>query len=599
MIDSFFGYIGGINFSFVSKKTYLTTEINSFQNNKYMQTLRHFINYLLVFILLGATSCKKDAQPQQENASEKLFINGKIYTVNDAALWAEAVLVKDGIIQYVGTTEQAKAQASASAQTIDLGGQMMMPGIHDVHMHPLEASTSNFKFSLNISETNPENYISAVVKANAENPGTGWLLGAGHELGTILAATRAPKAILDEVSTTRPIAIMEATSHSFWCNSKALELLSITNLTPDPQGGWIVRETDGSPSGLLIDNAGELLVETALVATTSTEENDYQGLVTYALPEMAKYGITSACEARTFWKRNYHKVWQRIETEGKLTARINLALWAYPAEDDASQIQSLKSLYSNDDSKLLKINQIKLYMDGIIHNTTAALHTNYLQDVFGKGIGNGLNYFTETRLASYIAQLESTGFDFFIHSIGNRGTTEALNAIEKSGTTSGRHRLTHLEVVQANDFSRFKTLNVTADCQVAGSFTDPSHWSENASLIGTALSDNFVPLKSFVDANVRLTLSSDWDVSTLNPFAGMQNAVARSPQQISLADAVKAYTINAAYVMRQETKVGSIEVGKEADLIVLDRDIFSIATTEIAKTQVTQTYLRGKLVYAK
>lgn len=564
-----------------------------------MQILKYITQACLIIILLGAGACKKDAQPQAQDSSEKLFINGKIYTVNDAALWAEAVLVKDGVITYVGTTEQAKAQASANAQVIDLQGQMMMPGIHDVHMHPLEASTNNFKFSLSSSETNPENYAATIKQAIQDNPGTDWLLGGGHSLEIILSATRAPRLILDDISTTRPIGIMEQTSHSFWCNSKALEVLGITQLTPDPQGGIIGREANGLPNGLLIDNAGELLAEVALKATNAKEETDYQGLVEFALPEMAKYGITSACEARTFWKRNYHKVWQRIETEGKLTARINLALWAYPTEDDASQIQTLKSLYNNDNSKLLRINQVKLYMDGVIHNTTAALHTNYQEDILGNGIGNGLNYFTQDRLAHYITQLESTGFDFFIHSIGNRGTTEALNAIEKSGTGKGRHRLTHLEMVQPSDLPRFNALNVTADCQVAGSFTHPEHWSENAALVGTALADNLVPLKSLTSAKARLTLSSDWDVSTLNPFVGMQNAVTRSPQEISLAEAVKAYTINAAYTMRQEDKVGTIEVGKEADLIVLDRDIFSINPTSIGQTQVTSTYLRGKLVYQK
>ncbi|WP_299460065.1 amidohydrolase [uncultured Microscilla sp.] len=564
-----------------------------------MKIFTYIVQACLAIVLFGASACKKDAQPQVQDASEKLFINGKIYTVNDAALWAEAVLVKDGIIAYVGTTAQAKAQASAQAQVIDLQGQMMMPGLHDVHMHPLEASTNNFKFSLSNTETNPENYAATIKQAVKDNPGADWLLGAGHSLTTILAATRAPRLILDEISNTRPIGIMEQTSHSFWCNSKALEVLGITQLTPDPQGGIIGREDNGVPNGLLIDNAGELLAEAALKATNAKEETDYQGLVGFALPEMAKYGITSACEARTFWKRNYHKVWQRIEAEGKLTARITLALWAYPTEDDGSQIQTLKSLYSNDDAKLLHINQIKLYMDGILHNTTAALHTNYQQDVLGNGIGNGLNYFTQARLASYIAQLESTGFDFFIHSIGNRGTTEALNAIEKSGTAQGRHRLTHLEMVQTSDLARFNALNVTADCQVAGSFTHPDHWSENAALVGTALANDLVPLKNLVNAKARLTLSSDWDVSTLNPFVGMQNAVTRSPQEISLEEAVKAYTINAAYTMRQENKVGTIEVGKEADLIVLDRDIFSISPNTIGQTQVVQTYLRGKLVYQK
>ena len=210
-----------------------------------------------------------------------------------------------------------------------------------------------------------------------------------------------------------------------------------------------------------------------------------------------------------------------------------------------------------------------------------------------------MNYFTETRLAQYIKALEGTGFDFHIHALGNRAIHEALNAIEKSGTPKGRHRLTHVEYVDPDDYDRFAELNVTADAQVAGDFTQPNQWHENDYLVGSALANNIIPLKNLKKANARITLSSDWDVSKLNPFIGLQNAITRSPQEISLADAVKAYTLNAAYVMRQEDKVGSIEVGKEADLVVLDRNIFEISATQINKTKVDLTYLKGKIVFKR
>lgn len=183
--------------------------------------------------------------------------------------------------------------------------------------------------------------------------------------------------------------------------------------------------------------------------------------------------------------------------------------------------------------------------------------------------------------------------------MGNRGIKESLNAIQQSGTSNGRHRLTHVEYVDPADYGRFAQLNVTADAQVVGDFTQPAHWHDNDYLVGPVLANNIIPLKSLRNSNARITLSSDWDVSDLNPFVGLENAVTRVPQEISLEDAVKAYTLNAAYVMRQENKVGSIEVGKEADLILLDRNIFEIPVSQISEANVDLTYLKGKLVYER
>jgi predicted amidohydrolase YtcJ len=556
--------------------------------------------FMLALIpVLGIFLACDPKDEEEDDNPEKVFYNGKIYTLNGAQTWASAIYINDGIIEYVGTDEEAEEYASEDAEWIDLEGAFVMPGIHDVHMHPLEAASENFKFIVDENETDPENYANDVAQAIIENPGEGWLLGWGHLLETVLEAERDPKSIIDDVAPNRPVAIMEQTSHSIWCNSKALELLGFTANTPNPVGGIIMRNDADEPNGILIDNAGELLMQLALAPTAQGMENDYDGLVNFALPELAKNGITSICEARTFWKRNQQDTWKQIEADDELTVRVNLGLWAYPAENDATQIAKLKSLYSDNPNSLLKINQIKVYADGIIHNTTAAMHDDYLVDYFGEATNNGLNYFAPDRLAQYIAELEDVGFDFHIHALGNRGVHEALNAIATGGTANGRHRLTHVEYVDPEDYGRFAQLNVTADAQVVGDFTQPAHWHDNDYLVGAALANNIIPLKAFKQANARITLSSDWDVSDLNPFVGIQNAVTRSPQELSLEDALKAYTINAAYVMRQEDIVGSLEVGKEADFIVLDRNLFEIPTNQISQTKVDMTYLQGELVYER
>jgi len=360
-----------------------------------------------------------------------------------------------------------------------------------------------------------------------------------------------------------------------------------------------MKDDQGDPNGLLIDNAGNLVIDLAIGAIPNSEQNDYEGLVYFGLPELAKHGITSICDARTYWKRNHHETWKKVESNGLLTARVNLGLWLYPTEDDDAQINAIKAMYSFDSSRLLRINQIKLYADGIVSNTTSAMKSDFLVDLFNLPTNNGLNYVTQNRISKYISALEPLGFDFHIHTIGDRGVNEALNAIEQSGTAQGRHRLTHVEYVSSSDIQRFAQLNVTADAQVVGDFAQPHHWHENDALVNASLNDAIIPIKDLVDANARVTLSSDWDVSDLNPFIGMQNAVTRSPQNISLKEAIESYTILAAYVMRQENLVGSLEVGKEADFIVLDQNLFDITPNQIGETRVLETYLKGRRTYKR
>ncbi|WP_198938377.1 amidohydrolase [Tenacibaculum holothuriorum] len=552
---------------------------------------------ILLSIVLTSKACSSKEVVPIISSNQKLYYNAKIYTVNLNIPWAEAMIIKENKIVFIGSNSEAEQKVEKNAQRINLKGKLVLPGFHDVHMHPMEVGATTTSFELDEAETDAENYIATIKKAARNNPDVEWLIGFGHSINTLFDAQRNPLEIIDDAVSDRPVIIMEQTSHSMWVNSKALELAGITKNSSNPQGGIIMKD-NGELNGILIDNAGDIVFQQA-ISSLNDANGEYDGMVNYVLPKLAKNGITSVSDARTYWKREQHLTWKDLEKDGKLTARFNLGLWAYPAEDDINQIAVLKSLFSNDENSLLKINQIKLYSDGITHNTTAALHTNYLEDYFELPTNNGLNYFSENRIAKYIQELASVGFDFHIHAIGNRGVHEALNAIEKIGTSNGRHRLTHVEMIDQSDISRFKTLNVTADAQVAGDFTKPNHWHENADLVGNTLAQNLIPIKSLQDAGVRVTLSSDWNVSTLNPFVGIQNAVTRSPQNISLEEAIKAYTINGAYTMRQETKVGSLEAGKLADFVVVDKDIFEITPNKINTTKVVLTVFNGKEIYKK
>ncbi|MDP4983682.1 amidohydrolase [Pseudoalteromonas tunicata] len=567
---------------------------------------------LLAMLLLSASSlalagCLKN-QPEStlidetvaaESLADSVYINGAVYTVNAAQPSAQAIAVQGNKIVFVGTTEHVNQYIGKNTQVVDLQGRTLMPGFHDVHIHPLESASASTQFTLDEQQSDPEYFIADIANASANFANTPWLIGYGHTINTILNTTRSPLDILDEAESNRPVIIMEQTSHSMWVNSKALQLAQLNDDSADPIGGVLGRDQLGHLNGILYDNAGNLVMQQALAALGNSAQNEYLGLVEYTLPEFAKYGITSISDARSYWQRDQQKVWLRAEQEHKLTVRANLGLWAYPELSDEKQLKQLAALYQNDPTKLVKINQIKLYSDGILTNTTAAMHEPYQIDLLGLYGNKGLNYFSQERIAKYIKALEPIGFDFHMHGIGDRAISEALNAVEMASKGLARHRITHVEVVDPEDYKRFLTLNVTADAQVAGEFTNPEHWSENSELIGDERSDHLVPIKSLSDAGARLTLSSDWSVSHFNPFLGLHNALNRAPEAITLDQAIRAYTINGAYTMRQEQLVGSIEVGKLADFVVLDRDIRTTPISQIKKTKIDITVFDGEVIYQR
>ncbi|MCA9995133.1 MAG: amidohydrolase [Anaerolineales bacterium] len=569
--------------------------------------------WLLTLLLLAAcapnapaTETSDDFLPlvtaDATHEADLVLHNGAIYTVDEAQPWAEAVAIKAGRLIFVGADEDVEPFIGEATEIMDLGGRMVLPGIHDVHLHPLEAGSSVGGTCLLPEDTDPAEMVGLLRDCAPKQIGTNWVLGWGHSITNMLESERPPIEILDEAIPDRPAVMMEQTSHSVWVNSAALAAAGMNADTPNPPGGLILKDPEtGEPNGILMENAGDMLFDLALAPTPELEELHYDGLL-YALEQLAENGITSISDARTYWGRNYHKVWQRAEQEETLTVRAVLGLWAYPHYDDAEQLAALTKLYSNDPNRLLRMSQIKIYSDGLIENTTAALFEPYLIDleIFPDNIG--MNYFAETRLAKYITTLEKVGFDFHIHTIGDRGVYEALNAIEQAVETNGngldrRHRLTHLELIDEADRLRFAELDVIADFQVAGEFTLPDYWEESAELIGDRAFDP-VPVRSIYDTGATVTLSSDWDVSDLSPFVGMAHALQREQQSMPDLEAViEAYTLNGAYVMRQETETGSLEVGKWADLVVLDQNLFEVSLDEMAETAVLLTLLGGEEVY--
>lgn len=553
-------------------------------------------NIFAIAAALSGCGGVSESPNQISNEADLIVNNAKIYTVNDALPWAQSMAIKDGKIIYLGDNESVNQFIGDNTEVKDLAGKLVLPGLHDVHIHPLESASEATHFTLpeyaSISE-----YQAVIENASAQHPDAKWLIGYGHNIDGLLELTQSPRDIIDQVVDDRPVIIMEQTSHSMWVNSKTLTIAHITQQSRDPIGGVFGRDESGELNGILYDNAGNLVMDLAMQSQGDEATQNYFGFVEYTQPELLKHGVTSISDARVYWQRGQLDTWLKLAKDDALDMRVSLGLWAYPEASDESQLAQLKSLYQASQDSLLKVDQIKVYMDGILVNTTAALKDPYEYSWLALDGDKGLNYFTQARLAKYIDALEPIGFDFNIHGIGDRGIHEALNAIEAGTKGLGRHRITHLEVVDPLDMPRFKKLGVIADAQVAGDFTQPHHWTEMTPLLGHERADHLVPIASLSVQGAMLTLSSDWNVSTLNPFVGIAHAISRAPEAISVKQAIEAYTINAAYAMRQEDLVGSLVAGKEADFIVLDRNILQLNAAEIKQTKVLQSYVQGELVF--
>lgn len=555
------------------------------------------------------------------------YKNGNIYTVDKKdktdTSWStnpqQSIVIVDGIIEFVGKDIDGAAfaeQQTKKCKTVDLKKKTILPGLHDVHMHPMEVGSEvggTCSMPSNTLPNAPEMVKSLEDGCYEDQKGTDWVLGNGHSIHSILEYlkdenARDPKEILDDFLPETPIIILEETSHSVWVNSAALKKANISG--PNPQdviGGKIMLNKNNEANGILLENAGNWINDMAFDQTKypdlikEADKGLYNGLAT-----LAQNGITSYVDARCYWGRDNHKSYERFQDQNKMTARTVLSMWAYPnARDDDAQIETLKGFYDNTPGSMVKRTQIKFYEDGLIGTRTARVLDAYLDDTPELGIGkHGYNYFTQERLSYYLSKVQSfkdngEGYDIHVHSVGDAAAREILNAIEENKLEGTRHRLTHVEMVHEADIPRFSQLHTIADAQVAGNFAmpkDPSH-ETLVTLIGEEKSKRNIPIRDLLASGATVTLSSDYDVSPVNPFLGMSHAITRGDQSVNLSTALEMYTINAAFVMRQEGTTGSLEVGKQADLIVIDQDIFHTEAKDIPQTKVLQTIVGGEEVY--
>jgi len=564
-----------------------------------METTTRWRQMLVAIVSLLSLSCST-RQADCPRPSDLVLRNGAIYTMNATRAWAEAVAVDGGRIVYVGPDSAVTKWIGGRTQVLDLQGKMLLPGFHDSHVHPLSGGIELGECNLNGLATQ-EQILNAIRRYAQQNPAAPWIRGGGWDL-PIFPNANPHKSLLDQIVPDRPVYLSAADGHSVWVNSKALQIAGIAKDTPDTPRGRIERDPKtGEPTGTLREDAAGLVAQHLPEYT----KGDYVNGLRRGLEMANRFGIISLQEASA--DSNDLEAYLELDRRGELTARVVAAMDVDPAQGVA-QIPRLVALRKKFQGKRLRANAIKIFADGVIEARTAAVLEPYLD--YGD-LGKA-NLETEA-FKRLVTALDSTGFQVHIHAIGDRGIRLALDAYQgaraKNGSRDSRHHIAHLELIDPDDIPRFRQLGVIANFQPLWAYADLYITELTEPALGPARSRWLYPIASVMKTGAIVAGGSDWSVSSMNPLDAMQVAVTRRgladsagaawrPEElVNLAPMIAGYTINGAYVNFEEKESGSIETGKAADLIVLDRNIFEIPAHAIHRAKVLLALLEGKEIY--
>lgn len=557
---------------------------------------------ILFFVLLGSLlQPHAFAQLASIPSADLVLLGGAVYTVDAARTWAEAVAVKNGRIVFVGPTSGAKKFISKQTRVMNLQGKMVLPAFHDSHVHPVSGGIELGQCNLN-DATTAEQVLESIRRFVAAHPQEKWIRGGGWQL-FIFENANPHKSLLDQISTEKPIYLTAADGHSVWVNSRALEIAGITSATPNPTNGRIERDPKtGEPTGTLREDASGLVGK--FLPKYSRPER-IEGL-RRALQMANRFGITSLQDASV--DEDELEIYAELDRRGELTVRVVAALYADP-DEGLKQIARLKALRRKYQSKNLRVSAVKIFADGVIEPHTAAL----LEPYVGLNGERGKPNWDAEALNKMVVALDREGFQVHVHAIGDRAARETLDAFEQArklnGARDSRHHIAHLELIHPQDIPRFQALQVIANFQPLWAYADPYITKLTEPFLGAERSRWLYPIGSVARTGAVVAMGSDWSVTSMNPLDGMQVAVTRreleatdgdawhAEELIDLPTAIAGYTINGAYVNFEEKHTGSIEVGKAADLIVLDKNLFAIPKSAIHQVKVVLTLLEGKTVY--
>lgn len=543
-------------------------------------------------------------------AADLLVVNGRIYTQNPEQAWVEAIAIRDGKIEAVGSTEQLQSRREDKTQLIDLGGKMAMPGINEAHSHPVWGGLKHL-FQCNFPFTVTPDVLANTLKACVARNETLWIQGGQWDSDFFKTHKIAsPRAWLDAVSGDKAIVLTDDTGHNAWVNSKALGLLQIdANFTP-PSGMTVKHELDSrEPNGVLVE--ANSYIRSFVPDWT---DDQYLKAARYAIQESNQFGITGLkdADASEAVVRSYYNLAKQEGLNAHIATAIRISGKNSKHVFDFAEIDRISKQYALPD---LKTNYVKIYTDGVPAAAhTAAMLEPYADTHQDDPLSLGALVVPENELDRVVSHLDAAGYGLKMHTAGDRAIRVALNAIEKARNANGpqglMHELAHSEFVDDQDKPRFKALNVAAD--FSPYIWYPSGLTDAISSVVGERSRNMFQARMLLDHDATIIAGSDWPsgvkdnnpwpaieslMTRANPFGQRQGEQLGAEQALNLTEALQIFTQNGAKALGRETETGSLETGKSADLIVLDRDLFKIEPSEISGTKVLMTIFQGRLVY--
>lgn len=550
------------------------------------------------------------ALPPAAGPADFVFHNGPVYTVAGPAPWARAVAVTGNTITYVGDDAGALALSGPTTQVIDLGGRLLMPGFVEGHIHPFLGAFLSTGVDLQVpTKEDALNAISQYAQAHPDGPvrGFGWRVDMFGPEGP----TRAD---LDSVLPDRPGFFFAIDGHSMWANSKALEIAGVSRDTPDPIPGfsYYVRDVDGHPTGYVLEVDAVLSLVNAIEPISA---DTMARLLEEWLPKASAAGITSLFDAGVppvgGDQGTLIALYTDVEDRGALPFRVvaSYSVKSPPFDDAVANLRDIRSRVS---TELVSVDVVKIIGDGTQEGYTAWL----LEPYADKPDAIGGSPFTPQQWNQLVRDVDAAGFDVHIHACGERTVRTGLDAIEAAIAANPprdrRHTVAHLVYVEDPDSARFGELGVVAEFSANWFSADPDTVTNLASRYGSPRKDLFYRARDVLESGGRISLGTDWPAagyfSTYRPLDSIQIGATRqligdpgaavlapADQVLTVAEAVHANTLGAAYQIRLDDRVGSLEVGKLADMIVLDRNILEIDPHEIHAANVDLTMMNGEI----
>jgi predicted amidohydrolase YtcJ len=565
-------------------------------------------------------------------AASTVYRHGYVYTVDAHDSVQSALAIRAGRIVYVGGEAGLAPFIGPKTTVIDLHGRMLMPGLVDGHSHPLQGGGTLLKCNLNyeqLSVAQMQTRIQTCLdQTRAREPDTWLEVVNWFQEGMLPAGTVTNKGNLDSLNTQRPIFVMSSFGHTALVNSRALQLAGITAQTRDPLGGKVARDASGNPSGILEDAAQETVAKQIPVPTAA----DNVKAATAALDAFRKQGVTTFLDAMALPPAL--EAFATVQRQGKLTARAHFAVLITPPEgrDPKQAVAMVKGLAQRFDQgeietdPRLTVRNVKLFLDGVITApaSTGALLTPYLSlqgapanPHWAPSSSRGPEvYFPAPILSALLIEAAGAGFEPHMHADGDRAVREGLDGIgalrRKFPDRDIRAAIAHDEIVDPADFPRYKQLDVIPVLSFQWEKQAPDTMEGAREYLGPARFKYIEPAGFLAAAGARIAYGSDWPVDPLDEWFALKVGVTRTnaPQPnhqyagrlsedkgLSRHEVLRAITLNSSYELHQDRSTGSLEVGKLADLIVLDRNFFDIPADEIADIKVLQTVVGGRVVF--